>query len=241
MSEMPENAKKSEHILSEVRRVLEENGVLDARSPIAVLQSQFDAAIAQRDELLEKVAHCESQMVHMRQVIMSKNTVDDKEDCKAEEKESAKPGTLEFLLEVSTALAQDTLRSNAALSSILGIKKTRPSSHQSAIDDICHFIRANRDRFWDEHGECEPHFLPPLGYVKQIGLGTFFLFTSGAFLEATRCGSRVSTAKVLDKYGLLRRHESDRHTSQHRISCLMAYGRFYAVNAKIFEFESKLP
>lgn len=137
MSQMPETAKKSEHILNEVRRMLEENGVLESRSPMAVLQSQFDAAIAQRDELLEKVAHCESQMVHMRQVIMSKNTVDDKEDCKAEEKESAKPGTLEFLLEVSTALAQDTLRSNAALSSILGIKKTRPSSHQSAIDDTC--------------------------------------------------------------------------------------------------------
>lgn len=79
MSQMPETAKKSDHILSEVRRVLEENGVLESRSPMAVLQEQFDAAISQRDELLNKVVALELKVLEMEQSIANAELIKPKE------------------------------------------------------------------------------------------------------------------------------------------------------------------
>ena len=67
MSEMPDSVKKSiSQVIIETLRDLEENCLLETRSPIVILQEQFDKAIAQRDYALDKVAELELKILEMK-------------------------------------------------------------------------------------------------------------------------------------------------------------------------------
>ena len=149
-------------------------------------------------------------------------------------------GSIESLKRCHDALVNDRFLNQVVFQKIKDeqISNRLHSEHQSKINDICRFIRENRDRFWDSDGQGEPKSLPPLGYVKQINGKEFFLLTGPAFLQAAKNWHRITIAKALASNGLLLIDKVNHYQSKHWVRALRAKGYYYAVNAKIFEFES---
>ena len=80
MSEMPDSVKKaSSQVIIETLRVLVENCLLETRSPIVILQEQFDKAIAQRDYALDKVAELKLKILEMEQSIANAELIKPRE------------------------------------------------------------------------------------------------------------------------------------------------------------------
>ena len=90
MSEMPDSVKKaSAQVIIETLRGLEENCLLETRSPIVILQEQFDEAIAQRDYALDKVAELELKILEMEQSIANAELINPREKCVVNDGERA--------------------------------------------------------------------------------------------------------------------------------------------------------
>ena len=90
MSEMPDSVKKaSSQVIIETLRVLVENCLLETRSPIVILQEQFDEAIAQRNYALDKVAELELKILEMEQSIANAELIKPREKCVVNDGERA--------------------------------------------------------------------------------------------------------------------------------------------------------
>ena len=90
MSEMPDSVKKaSAQVIIETLRGIEENCLLETRSPIVILQEQFDEAIAQRDYALDKVAELELKILEMEQSIANAELINPREKCVVNDGERA--------------------------------------------------------------------------------------------------------------------------------------------------------
>ena len=90
MSEMPDSVKKaSAQVIIETLRGLEENCLLETRSPIVILQEQFVEAIAQRDYALDKVAELELKILEMEQSIADAELINPREKCVVNDGERA--------------------------------------------------------------------------------------------------------------------------------------------------------
>lgn len=252
MSEMPKNVKKGSSIkalddLMRARRnhIVSEQHKADTSISDA-LQAQFDAAIAQRDDLMEKYSRAEYKIAELTQEIAEMKLYCEEYNSK--------------LLEQAMQLVESVLVSRQYFDPENyedpppPLKERHDSDEgvgvggcvdndRAIIDLFCKFIRENRDGLWAEHGGYSQGEEPPIGWVKVIGGQEFFLLPTYAFDIARRDGSkagRKATAEALFRCGVLRGGAADgRLSTQHFVKEVGISSRYYAISHTIFELESK--
>ena len=252
MSEMPKNVKKGSSIKAlddlmraRINHIVSEQHKADTSISDA-LQAQFDAAIAQRDDLMGKYSRAEYKIAELTQELAEMKLYCEEYNSK--------------LLEQAMQLVESVLVSRQYFDpenyedpppplkerndSDEGVGVGGCADKDRAIIDLfCEFIRENRAMLWAEHGGHYQGERPPVGWVKVIGGQEFFLLPPYAFDIARRDSSkagRKAAAETLFRCGVLRGGAADgRLRTQHLVKEVGISSRYYAISHTIFELESK--
>ena len=256
MSEMPKNVKKGSSIkalddLMRARRnhIVSEQHKADTSISDA-LQAQFDSAIAQRDDLMEKYSRAEYKIAELTQEIAEIKLYCEEYNSKLLDQAVR---LMESIFEAMQYFDPENYEEDHPPLDVVGgvvvrAEKITPTSDDRAIiDSFCEFIRENRAMLWAEHGgDCQGD-RPPVGWVKVIGGQEFFLFPPYTFDIARRDSSkagRKATAEALFRCGVLRAGAADgrlctSHTIKHTAEEPGFSSQYYAISSTIFELESK--
>ena len=256
MSEMPENVKKGSSIkalddLMRARRnhIVSEQHKADTSISDA-LQAQFDAAIAQRDDLMGKYSRAEYKIAELTQEIAEMKLYCEEYNSK--------------LLDQAMQLVESVLVSRQYFDPENyedpppPLKERNDSDEgvgvggcvgndRAIIDLFCEFIRENRAMLWVEHGGDSQGEKPPMGWVKVIEGKEFILLPPYTFDIARRASSKAgrrATAEALFRCGVLRAGAADgrlctSHTIRHTVRESGISSQYYAISHTIFELESK--